>query len=64
MKNILKPKIMGFIREPKGVDFIIQSEPLTEKERIEISQFILDYKLKKSKTEPKKVDKKSAKQLS
>ncbi|MBK0383825.1 hypothetical protein I5M32_12725 [Pedobacter sp. SD-b] len=55
---------MGFIREPKGVDFIIQSEPLTEKERIEISQFILDYKLKKSKTEPKKVDKKSAKQLS
>ena len=24
---------MGFIREPKGIDFIIQSEPLTEKEK-------------------------------
>ncbi|MBD3749146.1 MAG: hypothetical protein IE931_06600 [Sphingobacteriales bacterium] len=55
---------MGFIREPKGVDFIIQSEPLTEKERKEISQFILDYKLKKSKTEPKKIDNKRDKQLS
>lgn len=52
---------MGFIREPKGVDFIIQSEPLTEKERKEISQFILDYKSKK---ESKKVDGKNSKQLS
>jgi hypothetical protein len=55
---------MGFIREPKGVDFIIQSEPLTEKERREISQFIVEYKSKKSKTEPKKFDNKRDKQLS
>ncbi len=55
---------MGFIREPKGVDFIIQSEPLNEKERKAISQFISDYKSKKSKTEPKKAPNKREKQLS
>lgn len=37
---------MGFIREPKGVDFVIKSEPLTNKERQEISKFIEDYKAK------------------
>ena len=31
---------MGIIREPKGVDFIIQSPPLTDEERKEISDFI------------------------
>ena len=31
---------MGLIKEPEGVDFIIQSPPLTDKERIEISEFI------------------------
>lgn len=35
---------MGHIKEPKGVDFIIQSEPLTDKERKEISKHIADYK--------------------
>lgn len=35
---------MGFIKEPKGVDFIIQSESLTDKERKEISKYIADYK--------------------
>jgi hypothetical protein len=55
---------MGFIREPKGIDFIIQSEPLNDKERKAISQFITDYKSKKSKTELKKVGKKREKQLS
>ena len=39
--------IMGFIREPKGVDFIIQSPPLTEEERKEISDFIKMRKLQK-----------------
>ena len=53
---------MGFIREPKGVDFIIQSDPLTEKERKEISQFISDYKSKKPKS--KKVGNKREKLLS
>lgn len=40
---------MGFIKEPKGVDFIIKSEPLTEKERKEISKYIADYKAKNKK---------------
>ena len=35
---------MGFIKEPKGVDFVIQSEPLTDKDRKEISEFIRKYK--------------------
>jgi hypothetical protein len=39
---------MGYIKEPKGVDFIIKSEPLTDKERIAISQYIADYKKKET----------------
>ena len=39
---------MGYIKEPKGVDFIIQSEPLTDKERKAISKYIHDYKAKKN----------------
>ena len=31
---------MGIVKEPNGVDFLIQSQPLSEKERIEISEFI------------------------
>jgi hypothetical protein len=40
---------MGFIKEPKGVDFIIQSKPLTDKERKEISKYIADYKARNKK---------------
>jgi len=36
---------MGLIKEPEGVDFVIQSSPLTDKERIEISEFIRMRKL-------------------
>ena len=36
---------MGLIKEPEGVDFIIQSPPLTDKERNEISEFIRIRKL-------------------
>ncbi len=36
---------MGLIKEPEGVDFIIQSPPLTDTERKEISEFILIRKL-------------------
>jgi hypothetical protein len=39
---------MNLIKEPKGVDFIIKSPPLTEKERIEISEFIASRKSKKA----------------
>ena len=35
---------MGYIKEPKGVDFVIASEPLTDKAREEISEFIRNYK--------------------
>jgi hypothetical protein len=40
---------MGHIKEPKGVDFIIKSEPLTDKEQVAISEFIKNYKIKYSK---------------
>jgi hypothetical protein len=40
LKNILKIKVMGYIKEPIGIDFIIQSEPLTDLERKEISEYI------------------------
>ena len=35
---------MGHIKEPKGVDFVIASDPLTDKARKEISDFIHKYK--------------------
>lgn len=38
---------MGHIKEPEGIDFVIQSEPLTNEIRKEISNFIKDYKDKK-----------------
>jgi hypothetical protein len=37
---------MGHIKEPKGVDFIIASDPLSDKARQEISEFIRNYKNK------------------
>ena len=40
---------MGHIKEPKGVDFIIKSEPMTDKEQAAISAFIKDYKMKYAK---------------
>ena len=32
--------IMGLIREPVGVDFIVDSRPLTDDEELAISEFI------------------------
>ena len=31
---------MGYIKEPDGIDFIIKSKPLTEKQKKAISKFI------------------------
>lgn len=31
---------MGYIAEPRGIDFVIQSPPLTDHERKELSEFI------------------------
>jgi len=36
---------MGFIREPEGVDFVIQSKTLTENQEKELSEFIAKRKL-------------------
>ena len=44
---------MGFIKEPEGVDFVIQSKPLTKKQEKELSKFIVKRKL-----EIKKISKK------
>jgi len=38
--NILKAYKMGHIKEPAGVDFIINGKPLTENEKKAISEFI------------------------
>lgn len=35
---------MGYIREPKGVDFVVDPKPLTEKDRKMISETIAYYK--------------------
>jgi len=40
LTNILKSNKMGHIKEPDGVDFIINGKPLTNKERMAISEFI------------------------
>ncbi len=39
---------MGHIKEPKGVDFIIESKPLTDEDRKAISDFISKDKKKLS----------------
>ena len=39
---------MGHIKEPEGVDFIINSRPLTKKEEAAISEYIRAYKAKHS----------------
>ncbi len=35
---------MARIKEPKSIDFVIASDPLTDKARLEISEFIRNYK--------------------
>jgi hypothetical protein len=52
---------MGLIKEPKGVDFIIQSPPLTDKEKKEISEFIRARKLQKKGVGKRTVSKKTSK---
>jgi hypothetical protein len=36
---------MGYIKEPDGIDFFVDSKPLTEKDRKEISDIIAYYKM-------------------
>jgi hypothetical protein len=51
---------MAHIKEPKGIDFLIQSPPLTEQERKEISELIkkLKTKTRKSNITKKRIPKK------
>ena len=49
---------MGYIKEPKGVDFIIESKPLTDEERKGISEYIRSYKAKKANVAGEKKKKK------
>ena len=56
---------MGHIKEPEGVDFIINSRPLTEEDEIAISNYIRAYKARHSRRLPVKrtVSKKKQRQL-
>ena len=40
---------MGYIKEPKGIDFIIQSAPLTDEARQAFSSFIAADKARRKK---------------
>ena len=31
---------MGYVKEPEGIDFVINGKPLTDKQKQEISEFI------------------------
>jgi len=57
LRNILKRNKMAHIKEPEGVDFQIQSPPLTDKERKEISELIKKMK-NKTKTIRKRISRK------
>lgn len=46
---------MGLIREPEGVDFVIQSKPLTKEEEQALSKFIREYK-EKHKGKPRRTN--------
>lgn len=45
---------MAHIKEPKGVDFIINSRNLTKEEELAISNYILAYKAKSYNNKTKK----------
>jgi len=55
---------MGHIKEPDGVDFVINSRPLTKAEEIAISEYIRAYKAKKPshKTLTKRTSRKTSEQ--
>jgi hypothetical protein len=53
---------MGLIKEPEGIDFIIQSQPLTDKERSEISEFIRTRKLQNKSKLAQSISKKRLRQ--
>lgn len=54
VEKYFKEKFMGYIKDTKGIDFIIKSNPLTNKDRDEISELIAEYKKKTKKLKEKK----------
>jgi hypothetical protein len=44
---------MGYIKEPDGVDFVIQSKPLSKKQEKDLSEYIAKRKLEIKKKSPK-----------
>jgi hypothetical protein len=46
---------MGLIREPLGVDFVVDPRPLTEEDKKAISDFIKADKLKRAKAKARSV---------
>ena len=51
---------MGYIKEPDGVDFIIKSKPLTDKQKKEISEFIKADKERLAKLASRKIKARTA----
>lgn len=45
---------MGHIKEPDGVDFVINSRPLTKEEENAISEYIRNYKAKQAQSQMQK----------
>ena len=61
-KHFKSLKKMGHIKEPEGIDFIINGKPLTEKQKKAISEFIqadkerlVKQKVRKPRTLSKKI---------
>jgi len=63
LTNILKVYKMGHIKEPDGVDFIINGKPLTDKERKAISEFIKSDKEKIARLKLRKAKSVNSKKL-
>ncbi|MGN6438855.1 MAG: hypothetical protein ACTHMM_20085 [Agriterribacter sp.] len=49
---------MGYIKEPAGIDFVVESTPLTAEDRKRISEIIAYYKATGKKMLPKKTTRK------
>jgi hypothetical protein len=53
---------MRLIKEPEGVDFIIESAPLTELEKKEINDFIMKRKAEEKQSIKRRISKKVKKE--
>jgi pyruvate kinase len=51
---------MGLVREPREIDFIIQSEPWSEKDLADFRKLMAEQKVKRSKLASKKEKKRYA----